>query len=445
MKRRLFLVLLAACLGLSACQSQTKPEPAAEVPATTNKSSETKEATETEPVVTEAVSTVPASSETEPAATQTEPKQELPDPPVGAGLGLDALDAKLIAYLQANGLEQQSFTVSPLSLKAALALTALGAEGETQRQILDALGFDDVEALKTWYATVLAGVADFDSGVFGEDREDSAYHVVNAIFHNASCDGEFREEYKELVGKVMGAYASSHSAEEITKAINDWVDAQTEGMIPSIVEDASQSAAVLVNALYLKTKWTEPFNPSPVTDFTTVTGETVQKEFITKTEKYRYYADEACQLVVLPLQGGINMVLVLGDGTDLAEKLSQAKSRKTQVTLPKFEVETSFDKKELVQCLQAMGCSKMFTDSVAEFDPMFTKGVFVDDIIQKAKVQVDENGLEAAAATAVIMTRNTAMPNPEEPVEFTADRPFQFAIVREDETPELLFWGQIMD
>lgn len=414
MKRRFLLILLAACLGLTACQSQTQPG---------NTAPET----------------------TKPAPPETEPAPAMPEIPEGTGLGLDELDAQLIAFLRANGLEQQSFTVSPLSLKAALALTCLGAEGETQQQILNALGFASVEELQAWYASVLAGVADFDSSVFGEDKADSAYRVVNAIFHNAACDGEFREAYKDLVSKVMGAYASSHDKNEITKAVNDWVKAQTNGMIPSIVDDVSQSAAVLVNALYLKVKWSEPFNPSPMTDFTTASGETVQKEFITRTEKYRYYADDDCQLVVLPLQGGIQMVLVLGDGANLARKLADAEYRKTVVTLPKFEVESSFNEKELVKCLKAMGCGKMFVDSVAEFDPMFTEGIFVDDIIQKAKVKVDEKGLEAAAATAVVMMRSTAMPNPEEPAVFTADRPFQFAIIREDEAPELLFWGQICE
>lgn len=425
MKRRVLLILLAACLGLTACQSQVHPSSTTEQPQAATK----------KPV--EATTSV-----TEPVETETNPK--LPELPAG-GMGINELDGKVISYLMANGLEQKSFTVSPLSLKAALALTAIGAEGETQRQILDALGFADVDALKTWYASVLVGVADFDSRVFGDDRADSAYRVVNAIFHNADCDGTFRDSYKELASKLLAAYASSHPAAQITDAVNEWVREQTGGMIPSIVNDASQSAAVLVNALYLKTKWAEPYNPSPVTDFTTVTGNTVQKEFITRTEKNRYYADDDCQLVVLPLQGGIEMVLVLGDGTNLAEKLSKAEYRKTQVTLPKFEVESSFDKKELVKCLQAMGCGRMFVDGGAEFDPMFTEGVFVDDIIQKAKVKVDEKGLEAAAATAVIMMRNTGVLNPEEPVVFTADHPFQFAILREDEAPELLFWGQVME
>ena len=376
MKRRFLLILLAACLGLTACQSQTQPG---------NTAPET----------------------TRPAPPETEPAPTMPEIPEGTGLGLDELDAQLIAFLRANGLEQQSFTVSPLSLKAALALTCLGAEGETQQQILNALGFASVEELQAWYASVLAGVADFDSSVFGEDKADSAYRVVNAIFHNAACDGEFRETYKDLVSKVMGAYASSHDKNEITKAVNDWVNAQTNGMIPSIVDDVSESAAVLVNALYLKVKWSEPFNPSPLTDFTTASGETLQKEFITRTEKYRYYADDDCQLVVLPLQGGIQMVLVLGDGANLARKLADAEYRKTVVTLPKFEVESSFNEKELVKCLKAMGCGKMFVDSVAEFDPMFTEGIFVDDIIQKAKVKVDEKGLEAAAATAVVIIHHS--------------------------------------
>lgn len=429
MKRRFFLILLAACLGLSACQAQG---PSGEVPTNPGTTG-----SQDSPAPTPESPELPTETLTEPA---------LPEIPEAEALGLNGLDAKLIAYLRANGLEKESFTVSPLSLKAALTLAALGAEGETQAQLLEALGFEDLEALKNWYASVLVGVADFEGRIMGKDKQDCAYRVVNAIFHNLACDGEFREEYKAAVAKTLAAQAESRSAEEITDAINSWVSDQTGGMIPSIVEDASQSAAVLVNALYLKTKWPEAFQDSQLTDFTTVSGSTVKKDFITRTEKFDYYADESCQLVVLPLQGGVSMVLVLGDGGNLAEKLANTTYRKVCVTLPKFEVESSFDQKELVNCLKAMGCGKLFVDGAAEFDPMFTQSVFVDDIIQKAKVKVDEKGLEAAAATAVVMMRSTAMPNPEEPVEFTADRPFQFCILREDnESPELLFWGQIMD
>ena len=417
MKRRLFLILLAACLGLSACQAQGPADAPEEAPGRAP-----------EETAEPAPADLPA----------------LPDLPASEAMGFSELDSRLIAYLSENGLAEESFTVSPLSYTAALALTALGAEGETQRQILDALGFADTDELTAWYATVLVGVADFDGRIAGKDKASCAYRVVNAIFHNAACDGAFRETYQDLVAQKLAARASSHAADEITDAINSWVSDQTNGMIPFLVEDASQSAAVLVNALYLKTLWPEAFDESPLTDFTTVSGEKVQKEFITRTAKFDYYSDDACQLVILPLQGWVKMAVVLGDAGGLSEKLSAANTRKVRVTIPKFEVETSLDKKELVDYLKSIGCGRMFIDGGAQFDPMFTEGIYVDDIIQKAKVKVDENGLEAAAATAVIMMRNTALPNPEEPVDFTADQPFRFVIYREDAAPELLFWGQIM-
>lgn len=436
MKRRLFLILLAACLGLSSCQAQNLPgtSPATEKPAEpTDPSVDTTQGTEaTVPATTEETTTPATEAPTEP----TQPEE--------VGLGFTALDSGLIAYLRGNGMAEKSFTVSPLSLKAALALTALGAEGETQQQILNALGFQTVEELTAWYASVLIGVADFDGSIFGQDKADCAYHVVNAIFHNTDCDGEFREAYKENVSKLLAAEANSYAAEQITAAINQWVNDQTAGMIPSIVSDASKAAAVLVNALYLKTKWTEPFGEIGMRDFTTVKGETEQKEFITKTDTFRYYDNKKTQMVVIPLQGGVSMALILGEDADLSAMLRAADTSRVRVTLPKFEVETSFSNKEFVSYLSASGCRQMFVDGGAEFNPMFTQELFVDDIIQKAKVKVDENGLEAAAATAIILNRATAMPSAQ-PVDFTADRPFRFVIFREDNAPELLFWGQVMD
>ncbi len=444
MKRKILLILLAACLGLTACQGQSQPGTNPSAPAPGNQPTPAEQPAPTGETASELTEGQLDEAATEPAPSV--PVPVVPDLPAAEGLGFNSLDGKLIAFLKDNGKENESFTVSPLSFKAALALTALGAEGETQSQILDALGFETVQEMCDWYDSVLVGTADFDGRIMGQDKADTAYRIVNAIFQNADCDGEFQESYKELVAKTLAAQANAAPAGELTEAINHWVNDQTNGMIPNLVQDASQAASVLVNALYLKTKWIEPFHESEMTSFTTAAGNAVQKEFIQKTEKFRYFEDEGCQMVVIPLQGGIQMALVLGDGSDLAGKLENAEYRKVHVSLPKFEVETSLDDKELVRYLQAVGCERMFADGgVAQFDPMFTKEIYVDDIIQKAKVKVDENGLEAAAATAVIMVRATAMPNPEQPVEFIADHPFQFVIFREDAAPELLFWGQIVD
>ena len=109
-----------------------------------------------------------------------------------------------------------------------------------------------------------------------------------------------------------------------------------------------------------------------------------------------------------------------------------------------IDVETTLDKKELVNYLKLLGCEKMFTDS-AEFGPMYTDPLCVADIIQKAKVHTDEEGLEAAAVTAIMMVGGAAMPEPETPEIFCADQPFSFYILKNGASPELLFWGQIVN
>ena len=110
-----------------------------------------------------------------------------------------------------------------------------------------------------------------------------------------------------------------------------------------------------------------------------------------------------------------------------------------------IDVETTLNQKELVNYLKLMGCEKMFTD-YAEFDPMYTDSLRVDDIIQKAKVHTDEEGLEAAAVTAIVMAPTSAEPGePETPEIFCADQPFSFYVLKNGESPELLFWGQIVN
>ena len=142
----------------------------------------------------------------------------------------------------------------------------------------------------------------------------------------------------------------------------------------------------------------------------------------------------------------MSMVFVLGEDTGLAEKLAKAEYKLVDVTVPMFDVETSLDQKELVNYLKLMGCDRMFTDGAAEFDPLYTDSLYVEDIIQKAKVHIDEEGLEAAAVTVIEMAPTSAEPGePEVPEIFCADQPFSFYILKNGESPELLFWGQIVN
>lgn len=427
----LAVVLALSCL--SGCRGAENPAPASDPPATK-----------------------------EPQAKPDEPAPAVPLSAVtnAKALGFSAFDNQLVEYLKQAGRADENFTVSPLSFKAALTLAALGAEGETQAQLLEALGFQNTEELRAWYATVLAGVDGFDAfftemeqeaaeypelfpGSSDSKERSAAYWVVNSVWSNQDLPGEFRQSFLEDIAKSCYAEAYSAKAAELADAVNAWVNEKTNGLIPSILDDASDTSAVLVNALYLKTGWEDGFSKLGDRDFTTRSGEKVQKPFMEQTSHMAYYKDEQTQLVSVPLQGGVSMVFVLGDDAGLAEKLGKAEYRLVDVTVPMIDVETTLDQKELVNYLKLLGCEKMFTDN-AEFDPMYTDPLCVADIIQKAKVHTDEEGLEAAAVTAIMMEA-TAMPDePETPEIFCADQPFSFYILKDGASPELLFWGQIV-
>ena len=362
-----------------------------------------------------------------------------------APLGFTDFDSNLIAYLQENGLKGENFSVSPLSFKAALALAAEGAEGETLNQILSVLGFSSKADLEAWYRTVLTGVDDF-AGYFNSEwmagKSDAAYRVVNSIWKNDSLPGEFKPEYVKAVREALRAETGSAPAADLAKTVNGWVNEQTNGLIPNLVGDVSDSNAILVNALYLKSGWIHPFMKKGTDDFTTFDGQVVQKEYMEVQNSFRYYEDDECQLVSVPLEGGVSMVFVLGKADNLPQKLGQASDVRVHVTVPTFDLETGFENGELVNFLRAIGCERMFSDA-AEFGELYTESLCVDDIIQKTKVHIYEEGLEAAAATGM-MTFPTSMPNEDIIKEFTADRDFSFCIVQGDENPELLFWGQIV-
>lgn len=359
-------------------------------------------------------------------------------------VGFTDFDGKLIRYLRQTGLEQENFTVSPLSFKAALVLLLEGADGESKRQLLDALGFSSVEEAEKWYASVLEQEKAFAE--WTDDSEESAYRVINSIWHNTSLPGAWIDEYVSAVSEKLRASAYEKPASQITEAVNDWAREQTNGLIPSVIDDASQAAVLLANALYLKCAWLDEFSDVGEKDFTDVSGKTVRKAFISTQENYRYYEDANTQLVAVPLNGGIMMIYVLGDNTDLPSKLKKGSSELVHVQVPKLDLESSFDQKELCNYLASVGCDRIFEEGNGDFRGMFTEDLFVSDIIQKAKVKTDEKGLEAAAVTVIAMVEGCPiLEEPPVPKEFVADRPFTFFVMNGSfDAPELLFYGQVM-
>ncbi len=373
----------------------------------------------------------------------------------------DEFNKTLIEFLEEKGFGNENYMVSPTSFRAALALAVAGADGDTKAELLNAMGFENMDELNAWYKSVTESIAQFDSsleiskkeyednkGFFGGDAKepDGAFKMQNSIWKNLKFDGELSDEYIKNIKESFGAVSDNVSPEEITDKINSWINEGTNGLIPSISDDLSEVDLVLANALYLRSSWLDSFSEEATEegDFHTLDGKTVKKDFMHQQERFKYYEDENGKFVVLPMNGGVNAVFSIGNVSDIMGKLDEASYEEVAVTLPKFETETSLSDNELVDYLKFRGAEKAFTDD-ADFSVM-SKDVplCISDIIQKSKIKVDEDGIEAAAVTAIMM-KTTSAPIEHEIKEFTADKPFKFMILTDSDSPELLFCGQVVE
>lgn len=342
--------------------------------------------------------------------------------------------------------DDKNYMVSPFSLKMSMSLAANGADGTTKDEILTAFGIDNLDSYNTAAKELIERY---------EGTSSVKLNVANSIWLNkdvAGKDIKFTDEYKKLVSEYYKGTASEEDAKNIAMKINSWVEKKTNNKIKNLLpEGDAKFLSVLVNTIYFKGEWAEQFEEyaTKEEDFTDRNGKVEKTDFMHKTERYRFYEDENMKMVRVPYKGGKTaMYLVLPtneDKMDIATALDNMNSYKVRLSFPKFKTEYSLSFKEI---LKHIGIEKAFEKWEAEFDEVMFKGVkegenvYVDDVLQKTFIEVDENGTEAAAATAVIMNEATSIgPSMEEIKEFKADRPFIY-FIRDDVTHEVLFIGE---
>lgn len=342
--------------------------------------------------------------------------------------------------------DDKNYMVSPFSLKMAMSLAANGADGTTKDEILTAFGIDNLDSYNTAAKELIERY---------EGTSSVKLNVANSIWLNkdvAGKDIKFTDEYKKLVSEYYKGTASEEDAKNIAMKINSWVEKKTNNKIKNLLpEGDAKFLSVLVNTIYFKGEWAEQFEEyaTKEEDFTDRNGKVEKTDFMHKTERYRFYEDENMKMVRVPYKGGKTaMYLVLPtneDKMDIATALDNMNSYKVRLSFPKFKTEYSLSFKEI---LKHIGIEKAFEKWEAEFDEVMFKGVkegenvYVDDVLQKTFIEVDENGTEAAAATAVIMNKATSIgPGMEEIKEFKADRPFIY-FIKDDVTHEVLFIGE---
>ena len=335
---------------------------------------------------------------------------------------------------------------SPVSLGLAFSLSRAGASGDTRAVLDEIFGFPEVG---------VHGAANAIDLMLAESSvEPTTLEVANRLFP----DDEFSPlpEFLENAGAHYGAAVHPIDLDDgapAAETINGWVSDTTRGLVPTIVtEQAVQSQElVLVNTVYLKADWLEPFLPELTSDgpFTTGDGRVVTVPFMSDREPVprRFVRLDGADAVELLYQGGrLAMWLIVPhdpgglpaveeslDSQDLTGLGAVAQEGFVDLTMPKWE--QTLPPTDLFEWLCPRGfCAGAPFDGIAP-------GIFITAALHGAKVIVDEKGTEAAAATA--MAFQESAPPPAD-LTVVADRPFLWTIVH-PETGALVFMGRLVD
>jgi len=384
--------------------------------------------------------------------------------PAGANQAAAAINAfGLELFLRAGspsaGAGAGNAVVSPASIAIALSMARAGAVGQTATE-MDAVLHDVATPGHAGWLNALDSALTTRTGTF-KDATGADLPVTLRI-----ANAPFAQRNMTLVPAYLDALASQFGAglrlvdyqndpEAARKAINAWVDGQTEQRIPELIGQGvldNNTRLTLVNAIYLKAPWLTPFTAEltkPAT-FTRADGSTIEVPMMVAQLDGRYAQGAGWQAVELPYVGGsLALTIIVPDDLapfeasltpELLAGITGGLADSTvNLTLPKFGVESHLD---LADVLAAMGMPTAFDGNRADFSGITTEEkLFISAVIHQANIDIDEKGTTAAAATAVVMGR-TSMPA--DVVTLRVDRPFLFAL-RDLPTGTILFLGRVAD
>ncbi|WP_437319060.1 serpin family protein [Sorangium sp. So ce385] len=348
---------------------------------------------------------------------------------------------------------------SPYSISTALAMTWAGAKGETETAMAGTLRFDlGQDKLHPAFNWIDQELESRGQGAQGADGEGFRLNVVNALWGQIGYGFEapFLDTLALNYGAGMRVVDFLGHKQEAVDLINGWVSDRTEGKIEKLVPvDAitPETVLVLTNAIYFNAAWRTPFEPTATADgpFEKADGTEVTVPLMHANLEMPYAEGDGYQAVAMPYDGDeLSMVIVLpAKGTlDAFEaSLDAAKvdgivgamsEHLVETTMPKFKFEYELSLKET---LEAMGMEIAFTPGAADFTGINAKGQpYIQDVLHKAFVGVNEAGTEAAAATAVIVGDESAPV----PASLALVNPFLF-LIRDNATGSILFVGRVAD
>lgn len=336
---------------------------------------------------------------------------------------------------------------SPFSIHTALGMTYEGADGTTAEQMRNVLNYseNDIERQSSF--------AKLFNTLYDNSKGNYQLNIANAIWNEQTFP--FKQSFFDVIDNYY--YGKSNPVDFINEpekqrlTINKWVEDQTQQKIKDLLTKETvgpETNMILVNAIYFKGDWKNQFDVDDTIDaeFSISENEKVTVKMMNQTEHFKFFEDEGFKYIELPYSGeNLSMIAILPEEYDfeipdyetLIEAQGNMYEQEVIVSLPKFKFTKGFSVKDY---LISMGMEDAFNDN-ANFSKMDeTKQTYIGDVIHKAFVEVNEEGTEAAAATAVVIQKQNAMiPN-----YFVADQPFAF-FIQDLDTKEILFMGKIVN
>ena len=332
------------------------------------------------------------------------------------------------------GQEGKNAAFSPVSLWAALAMLAPCAQGDSQSQLLSALGVAGQRELTDQVSRLWKGLYTND-GV-------SSLILSNSVWLNDSQQGEYVQATLDTLGRdyFAGVYTTPMGTAGADQAITDWVAKETNGLIGGngpVVDTMPDTLLLLASSLYYKAAWVVPFDAEKTQagDFTTASGETASADFMHASLAGNFLKRDGYQAAALETQLGEMFFVLPEEGTAPEELLSDTSFLSSlssgaadvqygmvEWSVPKFDLSADLD---LMSTLKSLGITDLLDKDKADLSGLTSLDTFLTQAEQMTRVQVDEEGVEAAAVT-IIADGNGGIPD--ETCVMNLNRPFLFVL-----------------
>ncbi len=345
---------------------------------------------------------------------------------------------------------------SPFSISTALAMTYAGANGSNETEMAKSMNFKpNTPDFHLSYGKYLKTL---DKNAKGNIQ----LRIANRLWGEKTytLKPEFISLNKEAYNSPLQKMNFIGSPDGSRMEINAWVEKQTEQRIKDLIPPGAittDTRLVLTNAIYFKGDWLYQFDKKNTRDkkFNLADGSTIKTPFMNFEGALNYAENDLAKMIRLPYKGEKqSMIIVLPHETKNLTRVEEqmnastfasvlyAQQPEVILALPKFKLTVPLG---LNGYLQNLGMHEAF-NAGADFSKMTpSNDLWISSVVHKAFIEIDEEGTEAAEATAVIMTIESVGPHtPPKPKEFIADHPFLFYII-DDETQSILFMGRLME